>query len=191
MVDDAYPQYVSSWVQLVAEFVVKPICLSMLLVSLSARKKQMGNIVWSHAFSKMFVNVTTLKSNIEKVCNKMNVQRSHTPISLLVFLRDWGAYDKRWRMGLGALIVLLPLMTTVIAFSITARSARANVTANSDDPLQTGWHPDQPGLTPGIVSGGTFGKLFSTAVNGQIYAQPLVLTRDSICGNRDKQRLWP
>ncbi len=104
----------------------------------------------------------------------MDVRRSHTPVSLVAFLWDWGTCDKRWRVGLGALIVLLPLMTTVIAFSLTARSARASVTANSDDPLQTGWHPDQPGLAPGIVSGGTFGKLFSTAVDGQIYAQPLV-----------------
>lgn len=42
------------------------------------------------------------------------------------------------------------------------------------DSMRTGWYPDQPALTPGLVSGGSFGKLWQTQVNGQVYAQPLV-----------------
>ena len=41
---------------------------------------------------------------------------------------------------------------------------------------RTGWYSPQPRLSPGIVAGGTFGKLFSTAVDGQVYGQPLVAT---------------
>ena len=37
-----------------------------------------------------------------------------------------------------------------------------------------GWYPNQPTLTPQLVSGGTFGQLWSTSVNGQVYAQPLL-----------------
>jgi len=36
------------------------------------------------------------------------------------------------------------------------------------DSYSTGWYPDQPRLAPGIVSGGTFGRLFSAPVRGQV-----------------------
>ena len=45
---------------------------------------------------------------------------------------------------------------------------------NAGDNERTGWYPNQPSLTPSLVSGGTFGQLFSTAIVGQVYAQPLV-----------------
>jgi hypothetical protein len=53
-------------------------------------------------------------------------------------------------------------------------TARADDVTASQDALRTGWDPNEPGLSPGVVTGGTFGQLFSTAVNGPIYAQPLV-----------------
>ncbi|HVW29429.1 MAG TPA: PKD domain-containing protein [Polyangiaceae bacterium] len=42
------------------------------------------------------------------------------------------------------------------------------------DELRTGWYPNQPQLSPTVVGGSTFGKLFSTTVAGQVYAQPLL-----------------
>jgi iron transport multicopper oxidase len=45
---------------------------------------------------------------------------------------------------------------------------------NSGDDLRDGWYPEERSLTPQLVSGGTFGQLWSTAVEGQVYAQPLV-----------------
>jgi len=45
---------------------------------------------------------------------------------------------------------------------------------NSGGELRTGWYPNQPTLTPELVSGGTFGRLWSTPVEGQVYAQPLL-----------------
>jgi hypothetical protein len=44
----------------------------------------------------------------------------------------------------------------------------------ANDSLRSGWYSDQTTLTPALVGGGTFGQQFSTPVNGQIYAQPLV-----------------
>ncbi len=43
------------------------------------------------------------------------------------------------------------------------------------DNLRTGWDPGEPGLSPSVVNGSSFGEVFSTAVKGQVYAQPLVI----------------
>ena len=51
----------------------------------------------------------------------------------------------------------------------------ADVVGNSNNTLRNGWYPNQSSLTPAVVTGGTFGRLFSATVDGQVYAQPLVL----------------
>src|SRR5271163_544589 len=43
--------------------------------------------------------------------------------------------------------------------------------ANSGCDLGTGWYPNEPSITPELVSGGTFGRLWTTPVTGQVYAQ--------------------
>jgi outer membrane protein assembly factor BamB len=48
------------------------------------------------------------------------------------------------------------------------------VTVSQND-LRTGWDPNEPTLTPAAVKGGSFGQIFSTAVNGSVYGQPLVI----------------
>jgi hypothetical protein len=45
---------------------------------------------------------------------------------------------------------------------------------NSGEDLRTGWYPESSSITPQLVSGGTFGRLWSTPVEGQVYAQPLL-----------------
>ena len=52
--------------------------------------------------------------------------------------------------------------------------AAATVIANAADYLRTGWYSDEAALAPDTVGGNDFGQLFSTPLNGQIYAQPLV-----------------
>ena len=45
----------------------------------------------------------------------------------------------------------------------------------SQNDLRNGWDPNEPALTQSAVAGGHFGQVFKTAVNGQVYAQPLVI----------------
>src|SRR5690348_8287969 len=51
--------------------------------------------------------------------------------------------------------------------------ARGDEPTISADPQRDGWDSNEPDLSPAVVGGGTFGQLFSTAVSGQVYAQPL------------------
>jgi hypothetical protein len=48
-------------------------------------------------------------------------------------------------------------------------------TTVSQNDLRNGWDPNEPTLTPAAVQGGSFGQIFKTAVNGQVYGQPLVI----------------
>ena len=41
--------------------------------------------------------------------------------------------------------------------------------------LRNGWDRFEPGLSPSVVAGSSFGEVFSTPVNGQVYDQPLVV----------------
>jgi hypothetical protein len=69
-------------------------------------------------------------------------------------------------LGASALCVFLWLAA--------AGSAFGSGITNSGDDLRTGWYPDEASITPQLVSGGTFGQLWSTPVSGQVYAQPLL-----------------
>src|SRR3954451_22896365 len=56
----------------------------------------------------------------------------------------------------------------------TRQALSATSVTESGDELRTGHYNNQPRLSRSVVSGTTFGQLFSTNVNGQVYAQPLV-----------------
>ena len=68
---------------------------------------------------------------------------------------------------------LLPVVTGSVPAS-PAGTARADEVTASQDNLRTGWDPNEPGLSPSVVTGGSFGQLFSHAVTGQVYAQPII-----------------
>ncbi|MCW3019442.1 MAG: legume lectin beta domain protein [Solirubrobacterales bacterium] len=69
-------------------------------------------------------------------------------------------------------------VTVVFAFFIFAGGGQALAAepeiTNSGENLRTGWYPEASGITPQVVSGGTFGQLWSASVEGQVYAQPLL-----------------
>src|SRR5512139_9952 len=62
----------------------------------------------------------------------------------------------------------------LVALALLASPSPAAVVTNAADAERTGWYSTQSTLTPQLVSGGTFGRLFSTPVSGQVYAQPLL-----------------
>jgi hypothetical protein len=68
----------------------------------------------------------------------------------------------------------LLLLATAAALLFSAGQVLASGVTNSGDDLRDGWYPEQPSLTPQLVSGGTFGQLWSATVDGQVYAQPLL-----------------
>ncbi len=68
------------------------------------------------------------------------------------------------------------LVVRGIAASAPAGAAPSAVDGGTrgGDNDRSGWYPDQSNLSPSLVSGGTFGQLFHTPVNGEVYGQPLV-----------------
>jgi len=63
--------------------------------------------------------------------------------------------------------------TAELTKAVTSSLSTVSVTQGADE-LRTSWYPDEPGLTPSVVSSSNFGQLFSTPVTGAVYAQPLV-----------------
>lgn len=78
------------------------------------------------------------------------------------------AHLRRFFAALGAVLL------AAIGVLIFAPSGRADDTTVSVDTLRTGWDPNESALSPTNASSPYFGKLFSTQLNGQIYAQPIV-----------------
>src|SRR5450759_1021303 len=68
------------------------------------------------------------------------------------------------------------LLAALIAIGTLGSSGQvlASGVTNSGDDLRDGWYPEEPSLTPQLVSGGTFGQLWSATVDGQVYAQPVL-----------------
>ena len=71
-----------------------------------------------------------------------------------------------------AVIVVAGLSTAVM---VAAAKATTNVTTAGYNNLRDNWDPNEPGLKPSAVTSTQFGKLFSTAVSGSVYSQPLVV----------------
>src|SRR4051794_4237454 len=71
------------------------------------------------------------------------------------------------------LVVVLTLALTAAVASI-ASPASAGVVTQSNDTLRTGWYGDQPRLSQQTVQGGTFGQLWSSSIEGDVWGSPLV-----------------
>jgi len=69
----------------------------------------------------------------------------------------------------------------VSAFAVPAQ-AQVNVTTYHNDNSRTGQYTQETLLTPTNVSSGQFGKVFTTSVDGFVYAQPLYMANVSIGG---------
>jgi len=82
--------------------------------------------------------------------------------------------------------VALSLVAGVLTATVpSVAPARADEITVSGDVQRTGWDQHESALSPGAVTGSDFGQLFSTALTGQIYAQPLVVGSTVIVGTEE------
>jgi len=56
-----------------------------------------------------------------------------------------------------------------------AAAPAGDETTAAQNNLRDGWDPNEPALTQAAVEGGQFGQVFKAPVDGQVYAQPLVV----------------
>ena len=75
-----------------------------------------------------------------------------------------------WRARAVAAIVVLSLAPLA---ALTPRAVADTVTMSAG-PDRSSWYANQPGLAPSSIDDADFGRLFSTSLDGQVYAQPLV-----------------
>ncbi|HYM78979.1 MAG TPA: pyrrolo-quinoline quinone [Candidatus Dormibacteraeota bacterium] len=76
----------------------------------------------------------------------------------------------------------LPLLVAFTLLLATSAASQVNVTTYHNDNSRTGQNTSETVLTTANVNTTTFGKLFTVGVDGQVYAQPLVLSNVSIGG---------
>ncbi len=59
--------------------------------------------------------------------------------------------------------------------SQVAQAGNLLYTTSRGSNSRDGWYPDEPGLSPKVVGSPNFKQVFATQLNGQIYAQPLLV----------------
>jgi hypothetical protein len=74
-----------------------------------------------------------------------------------------------------AAVLVIVSVAVPVSFSWFGARAQADETTVSADTVRDGWDQNEPGLSPSQVTSSSFGQLWSTAVNGQVYAQPIVV----------------
>ena len=104
--------------------------------------------------------------------------RDEVPVSSAPFRwtpRHRRPVNRRTRLVSWGLTTLTALTSLIALQWDSAQHARADEATVSQDLLRTGWDQAEPSLSASTVGSSTFGQLFATNVNGQVYAQPLVV----------------
>jgi iron transport multicopper oxidase len=70
-------------------------------------------------------------------------------------------------------MLAVALLCAALALALAAQAGAAIVTGGGDE-LRTGWYPESSAISPQLVSGGSFGQVWSAGVEGSVYAQPLL-----------------
>src|SRR3954464_9256537 len=83
-------------------------------------------------------------------------------------------------------VVLVLVLALGLGLALGAPARGAGITNGGGD-LRDGWYPNQPDLAPDTVAGSTFGEMWNTPVDGQVYAQPLVVGSSVIVATEDNK----
>ena len=83
------------------------------------------------------------------------------------------------RSSFGRLAIIAAALLTVLAAPIRAQ---VNVATYHNDNTRSGQNTSETGLTPSNVGASTFGKLFTVAVDGYVFAQPLYMYQIAVAG---------
>src|SRR5579871_5124604 len=92
-----------------------------------------------------------------------------------------GTRMTKWPLACAMAIVAATLAVTA-SQRVNAATSSVNVLTYHNNIRRTGLNANEQVLTPSNVAPGTFGKLFSVAVDGYIYAEPLYVSNVSIPG---------
>ena len=82
---------------------------------------------------------------------------------------------------------LLAAVLALLALALLPVVALGSEPTQSGDNFRDGWYPEQGSLTPQLVSGGTFGQLWSANVEGQVYAQPLLVNGEVLIATENNK----
>jgi hypothetical protein len=86
------------------------------------------------------------------------------------------------RLAVAAALVAATMYAVPLVAGI---AARADVVTGTFDNLRTGWDSHETALYPANVTNSSFGQLFATTVQGQVYAQPLLIGGTLIVNTED------
>ncbi len=79
------------------------------------------------------------------------------------------------RLVIAALAVAVVVAGVVTPIAVALAAGPPNVTTAGYNNLRDNWDPNEPALGPTQVTSSTFTQLFSTNLDGSVYAQPLVV----------------
>ncbi len=82
---------------------------------------------------------------------------------------------------------LVAAVLALLALALVPVVAFGSEPTQSGDTFRDGWYPEQGSLTPQLVSGGTFGQLWSAKVEGSVYAQPLLVSGEVLIATENNK----
>ncbi len=113
-----------------------------------------------------------LVSFLARARTALGARKSFSVLAVAAIVRRRADRHRRGGGGRGS----GPRATAAAIIAAASRTGPpGDETTGSQNDLRDGWDPNEPTLTQAAVQGGQFGQIFKTAVNGQVYAQPLVI----------------